>query len=639
MHAHKTPRCFYAALLLSLAATAQSPQKPDAATAAWWAQTTALSNDSMEGRDTGTEAYERAAKYVAEQFKAAGLKPAGDNGTFFQRVPMHQIALVEDKSSIEIINTAGKSTTLHFPTDVTTVPREQPSVIEAPMIFLGYSLPPADLDLKGLDLKGKIAVFFNNTPADLAPADRDTYTSRRLRALAQAGVAAILSIDNPAAIEPFHWPAGGKGAPLQTFPLNQSARIRLTATSKDISSPNILAILPGSAAASDPAPKLASEYVALSAHLDGYGYGTPVLDDNLYNGTLDDAAYVALLIELAKNQQHKAPARSLLFCIFTGEEKGLLGSAYFTQHLTVPKENIVANLNLDQLRPIFPLNILTMEGLTDSTLGETVRTIAAQFKIEIRPDLEPERNLFRRADNYNFVRIGVPIASFIFGYDKGSPEEVTYRDWYARRYHKPQDDLKTPIDWDAASKFNRFYTALTLNIANTPARPQWLPSSPYSAALYSPHRNAPCADASRHDQPQEVHSMLKGFRDFILRGNVMDLAVAVIIGAAFTGIVTALTEKIINPLLGAVIGKPNFGYLIAHIHGGEIRYGDFFTAVVNFLLIAAVVYFFLVLPTQYLLKKFHPTPTAPATKACPQCLSDIPAEAKRCKFCTQPVNA
>src|SRR5207253_275830 len=110
----------------------------------------------------------------------------------------------------------------------------------------------------------------------------------------------------------------------------------------------------------------------------------------------------------------------------------------------------------------------------------------------------------------------------------------------------------------------------------------------------------------------------QGFRDFILRGNVMDLAVAVIIGAAFTGIVTALTEKIINPLLGAIIGKPNFGYLVGHIGGGEIRYGDFFTAVVNFLLIAAVVYFFLVLPTQYLLKKFHPTPATPATKPCPE---------------------
>ena len=129
--------------------------------------------------------------------------------------------------------------------------------------------------------------------------------------------------------------------------------------------------------------------------------------------------------------------------------------------------------------------------------------------------------------------------------------------------------------------------------------------------------------------------MLKGFRDFILRGNVMDLAVAVIIGAAFTAIVTALTEKIINPLLGAVIGKPNFGYLVGHINGGEIRYGDFLTAIVNFLLIAAVVYFFLVLPSQYLLKKFIPAPAA--TKPCPQCLSDIPVAATRCKFCTQTV--
>jgi hypothetical protein len=516
-------RSLYAALalitLLPFDTAAESAKKPDAATAAWWAQTTALSNDSMEGRDTGTEAYERAAKYVAAQFTAAGLKPVGDNGTFFQRVPMHEIALVEDKSSVEVLNTAGNAVTLRFPTDVTTVPRERPSIIAAPMIFLGYGMPPADLDLKG-----KIAVFFNNSPADLSPADRETFTSRRLRALAQAGVAAILSIDNPAAIEPFHWPAayarsvtiagapapnasapilirinpaslaalfaasghnssdivanGGKGAPLATFPLNLTARIRLSSVSREISSPNILAILPGSD------PRLSSEYVALSAHLDGYGYGTPVLGDNLYNGTLDDAAYVALLIELAKNQQHKAPARSLLFCIFTGEEKGLLGSAWFTTHPTVPSANIVADLNLDQLRPIFPLNILTMEGLTDSTLGETVRTVAAPFKIEIRPDLEPERNLFRRADNYNFVRIGVPIASFIFGYDKVSPEEIIYRDWYARRYHKPQDDIKTPIDWDAAAKFNRFYTALALAIANAPARPQWLPSS-----LYSPHQS------------------------------------------------------------------------------------------------------------------------------------------------------
>jgi hypothetical protein len=521
------PRLLYVTLAtllpLASAAPAQSPQKPDAATAAWWAQTTALANDSMQGRDTGTEAYERAAKYVAAQFTAAGLKPAGDAGTFFQQVPMHQVDLDTAKSSVEVVhspNLSGSSVAipLCLLQQVTLVPREDlPPLSLGSMVFVGYGIPN-----KPVDLKGKVAVFFNNTPAGITPQERDSFAVRRARALAQAGAIATVSIDNPLATEPLHWPAayartvtiqnnqrptantpapialrisseaaanlftgsgheigdirrdGAAGAPLSTFPLKDRLRIRITTVSKDISSPNILAILPGSN------PKLAPEYVALSAHLDGYGYGTPVLGDNLYNGALDDAAYVATLIELAKDLQHKAPARSLLFCIFTGEEKGLLGSAWFTAHPTVPPANIVADLNLDQLRPIFPLHILTMEGLTDSTLGDTVRTVASGFNIQIRPDLEPERNLFRRADNYNFVRIGVPIASFIFGYDKGSPEEVTYRDWYARRYHKPQDDIKTPIDWAAAGKFNRFYATLALTIANAPSRPHWLSSSSYS---------------------------------------------------------------------------------------------------------------------------------------------------------------
>ena len=134
--------------------------------------------------------------------------------------------------------------------------------------------------------------------------------------------------------------------------------------------------------------------------------------------------------------------------------------------------------------------------------------------------------------------------------------------------------------------------------------------------------------------------MFKGFRDFILRGNVMDLAVAVIIGAAFTAIVTSLTENIIKPLLGAVIGKPDFGYLVTHIGAGEIKYGNFITAIVNFIILAAVVYFFLVLPAQYLLKKFNPPAAEPEpvpTKTCGECLSEIPLAAKRCKLCAQPV--
>ena len=130
--------------------------------------------------------------------------------------------------------------------------------------------------------------------------------------------------------------------------------------------------------------------------------------------------------------------------------------------------------------------------------------------------------------------------------------------------------------------------------------------------------------------------MLKGFRDFILRGNVVDLAVAVVIGAAFTAIVNALVADIINPLISAVVSKPDFSFLILHVHGGAIKYGDFLNAAISFLIIAATVYFMVVLPVNTLLNKFRPKVVAPpTTKPCPQCLSDIPVAATRCSHCTQ----
>jgi large conductance mechanosensitive channel len=122
--------------------------------------------------------------------------------------------------------------------------------------------------------------------------------------------------------------------------------------------------------------------------------------------------------------------------------------------------------------------------------------------------------------------------------------------------------------------------------------------------------------------------MLKGFRDFILRGNVVDLAVAVIIGAAFGKIITAFTTNIISPLIGAIVGKPDFSYLVLTLHGGKIGYGSFLTAVIDFLIQASVV--------NYLLAKIR-KPAAPTTKTCGECLSEIPLPAKRCKFCAQPV--
>jgi large conductance mechanosensitive channel len=132
--------------------------------------------------------------------------------------------------------------------------------------------------------------------------------------------------------------------------------------------------------------------------------------------------------------------------------------------------------------------------------------------------------------------------------------------------------------------------------------------------------------------------VFKGFRDFILRGNVIDLAVAVVIGAAFTAIVNALVADIVNPLIAAIAHKPDFSALILDINGGKIKYGDFLNAVISFLLIAAVVYFIFVLPVNALMKKFQPAKASPpTTHPCPECLSDVPLAAKRCAHCGQPV--
>ena len=135
--------------------------------------------------------------------------------------------------------------------------------------------------------------------------------------------------------------------------------------------------------------------------------------------------------------------------------------------------------------------------------------------------------------------------------------------------------------------------------------------------------------------------MLKGFRDFILRGNVVDLAVAVIIGAAFTGIVNALVSDIFNPFIAATVGQPNLSYIVFHIGKGEFKIGDFLDKTISFLIVATIVYFGIVMPINWMLARIKAheaaTPAAPTTKKCPECLSDIPIEARRCAHCTQPV--
>jgi hypothetical protein len=506
--------------LVAVGATAvcgQAQQHPrdheihDADTLAWWHTTEALSGDDMEGRDTGSAAYQRAAEYVAGRFRDAGLQPAGDGGIYFQAVAMHEVAVSSDGTSFTVVRANGSELAVEFLQQIAIAPAaNMPREAEAPLTFRGYCGQEA---MKAI--AGKIVVCFNSQRSGMP-------TGAERAANARAGDAVgVVAVDDPYfTIEPPRWPvayartvtldgsgggagkpllsmrlradalaglmegsgkdaaailaAGGRKEPLESFEIPAKMRVRVHVTERTYSSPNVLAMLPGSDAR--------DQVVVIAAHLDGYGYGTPVAGDDLYNGTLDDAAYVALLIQFAEDlkRDHRTLQRSVLFCAFTGEEKGLLGSNYFVDHPTVAAAQLVADINLDQLRPLFPLKILTALAIDDTTLGDTARAVGSSMGITLRADQEPERALLRRADHYPFLRIGVPAIGFIFGYDPGTDAERRYREWYNVRYHRPQDDVTQPVDFDAAAKFDQFFYKLTEAVADAPERPAFKPGSRFA---------------------------------------------------------------------------------------------------------------------------------------------------------------
>lgn len=498
--------------VLALAAACSSvpapPEGTDADTREWWAITADLSSDAMEGRDTGTPGYERAARYVADRFAKAGLKPGGEDGGWFQSVPISEVRVEKNGTSFTVAHGGRRETELKFLHQISVRATTQlPATIDAPLSFRGY----CSATEMGPDMKGKVAVCFGGRRRGVPGG------AERIRAAADAGAVGLINVDDPGfTIEPSRWPdayarslslpdavppasphlavmrlsagvfddliagstqdavailvAGAASKPLPTFDIPARLRATFRTSRRELRSDNVLGLLPGTD------PQLANEIVVVSAHLDGYGFGEAVGGDNLYNGAFDDAAYVATLIRLAELRQGKGFRRPVLFAAFTGEEKGLLGSYWFTQKLSDPRR-FAANINLDQLRPLFPLKILTVHAVNDTTLGDTAKAIGASMGVEIREDQEPERNLLTRSDHWPFLRIGVPATSFIFGFDPGTEAERRYREWYQIRYHRPQDDMSQPVDFKAALDMNTFFYRMTEAVANAAERPAFKPES------------------------------------------------------------------------------------------------------------------------------------------------------------------
>jgi Zn-dependent M28 family amino/carboxypeptidase len=407
-------------------------------------------------------------------------------------------------------------------------------------IGYGLNLPESNYDdfdsheLPRAALKGKIVVVINGGPANLpGPLKSYARTAPMIRAIRSAGAIGLISIPTPKSMD-FGWQriassssqpgmrlavTGGDAAtaqrhpaladdhgelfsatfnpaqaeklfegsghtfadllaladaqkPLPRFALIKSLRATVDTENTHVESPNIAAVLEGS----DPALK--SQYVIVSAHLDHLGAGEPIHGKTVYAGAMDDASGVATVLETARAlSQGDRPKRSVLFLVFTAEEKGLLGSRYFAGHPTVPADSIVADLNLDMFMPIFALKKLHVQGLEQSTLGDEARTVGSAHHIEIAGDPEPDRNSFVRTDQYSFVQAGVPALAMKFGWTAGSPEYKAWRAWLAERYHSTDDDLNQPVDLLAAAQFNAFFADLARAVANDAARPNYLETS------------------------------------------------------------------------------------------------------------------------------------------------------------------
>jgi Zn-dependent M28 family amino/carboxypeptidase len=492
----------------------------------WWSHVQVLADDRMEGRGTGSRGYGRAADYVEERFRGAGLQPAGTHG-FRQPVEFRESKVDRAHTTIELVREGKVEPIVLGDHAAILVNQETPESFGAEAVFIGYGLSVPEAghdDLAGEDLKGKVAVLIRGGPTNLPGPIKAHGQSpeERAKALRAAGAAGVISIMNPT-VEDLPWPrlssgvmearleladpgpdgyhplpfvvlwnheraevlfagsghtfkeaAAGIGSdrPLPHFPLAVRVRARIKVKRQEVRCQNLVGVLPGAD------PKLKDEYVVVSAHLDHLGIGPPVNGDSIYSGAMDNASGVAGLLHVAQQMKEGGtkPRRSVLFLAVTAEEKGLLGSEYFAGHPTV-QGPIVANLNLDGLLPLCPFKHMEVQGLAESSLGDDIRVVCAQTGVQAHPEYEPDRVLFIRSDQYSFIRRGVPALFPMYGYLQGSDDERLFRAWTKDRYHAPSDDLDQPVDFAGAALFNHVMDEMVRRIANADTRPVWKPDS------------------------------------------------------------------------------------------------------------------------------------------------------------------
>jgi hypothetical protein len=491
-----------------------------------------LSDDLLEGRGTGTRGYQLAANYVRAQFEEMGLKPAGVNGSYFQSVRFRRIELLRDKSSFVVKpkNASTRTLTIEKEYVMGGDPLSADTTAEGQVVFVGYGVSAPEFqydDYAGADVRGKIVAALYGAPPKMpsAPGAHFSSTEQKLRMAAEHGAIGYISIwaGKTEQRTPFseyvrftrgpalRWldekgvPDGAEpsirgaarissstaallfeGAPKswkdalrdaensqpQAFPLAASVTMHIVSRYSEAESPNVAAILPGSD------PQLKNEYVAFTAHLDHLGMGDAVKGDSIYNGAADNSSGTSALIEMARafSELHPAPRRSLLFIAVTGEEEGLLGSDYYAQNPTVPINQIVADINMDEVSFLYDFKDIVPLGAEHSSLGVIADDVARHMGLIVSPDPLPEEVYFVRSDQYSFILQGVPSLYVEEGLQTVNPSldgKKMQFDWEVQRYHQPSDDMSQPFDFNATVKCTRVDLAVGYEVAQQTERPHW----------------------------------------------------------------------------------------------------------------------------------------------------------------------
>jgi Zn-dependent M28 family amino/carboxypeptidase len=489
-----------------------------------------LASDELEGRGVGTRGEQLATDYIASQLQANGLKPGGDKGTYFQSVPLVGSTTAPDATLT--VSGSGENLAFSFGKDFvgTSFAQQPESDFDTEAVFVGHGIAAPEFgwdDYKGLDVKGKVLIYFTNEPPSTDPnffgGPALTYFGRWTykfeEATRRGAVAALIIHTTPTAgygwgvvsgswsqehaelrLKPSEtglkfagWLTQDAGAKLiavtgksldqllamanqksfRPIPLGIHVQGRLPMQIRQIDSRNVIGRVEGSDHA------LMSQTVLFTAHWDHLGIGVPVNGDRIYNGAVDNATGCAMVLEIGRvwaNLPQK-PKRSAYFIFVTAEEMGLLGSQYYGEHPEAPAGMAAADLNFDAFYPFGKTRDVFVQGAERTTLWPLVQADAKRMNLEISLDPEPGQGHYYRSDHFSLARVGIPSFSVSAGTQYlGKPADFgkkVFEDYNNTHYHQPSDEYHD--DWDFASmeQMANFGLTLGLDFANTPKLPTW----------------------------------------------------------------------------------------------------------------------------------------------------------------------